>query len=351
MQRLKTAVGTVAACLVPVLGCGAATSQTAPSRTTAASTAAAEHRTLDFPVTGMLALPGDALLFWNADGRVQWRLGSGSWSVTRHLPVRAILSLRADAQGALVLGTAATGRTTALLLSPGGDELGRWELPENVLELQTGADGRWGLATQGRMPLWEGGKSGPMSPHPSLQPDGVQARGPAPVAFSDDHGTVLCQAGSLAKAYDRLGRCERSGARAWRYEGRFVASPLDCGPYMAIRERPPAGRLRWISRATGALAGTVVVRPNAAIACNARGELLIGEHDLRLLRLPDARAVWRSSVRRSTGARTTGITALAATEHVVAYQVGAETSVALLPLPGRAMLAPSAQPPGTSAPP
>ena len=266
-----------------------------------------------FPAMGMVALEDDQLLLWHGDGRAQLRMTNGQSSEVFHLPVQAIMDIKPDGTGFLVTGSPTLGASVVLRMTARGEELDRWRMNEHEFRtLLVDSHGRRVVTRLGMLPLFPGGKLGPLEPFPNLA-QGSSTR--SPTILTQDEVQVIWFVPDLSKEHQSNGSCERLGPNGWKFEVNFLAPPVMCGEWLVVLERFGNSGLTVRSLSSGAIRSRITHHSESAIAYGGSNRLVVGDRQLSLLKLPEGKTVWTRPI---SGTR---ITSLAIMKSFIAYQV------------------------------
>jgi len=282
--RLRLAISGVAlaGALVIMTGVNAAASAPLPSIQGSPHPGLKAH--------GLVALPGERLLLWSTDGRIQTGSPAVGWEPIIQLPMTYAVDTAPDPQGALIAGSR---RTTAgpelglvLMLDEHGSIRNRWTVGEAVVTSVAIRPGeRWALA---RDRTWQ------------LADDGtITARGTAPpgstVILPPAGPEVLCTPANLSEAHGAFPYCSRAGDRSWQAQGQWERAPFLCGDWL-IEPGRTSVTVRSID--SGRPLGQASIRPNAALLCSQDTQLIVARDRIQWLGLPglEQRAMLRAPI-------------------------------------------------------
>lgn len=275
-----------------------ARSGAAPDSTRRDSTSLAKQPA--FRAEGVLVLPGETLLLWAADGRVQVGSPEKGWAPVLRMPMTYVTSAITDDAGALLAGSqfprGEREHAVAVAVDAQGAIRTRWDGGEGIFNAVTREQGRrWAVALDRLVELLPEGGLRPEGPVPSLSRLVVGAEGQQ----------VLCVPANLSLAHAAPAACGPRGGDAWRVEGRWRAHPLACGGWLVTKEGAEV-----VVR--GLANGEVVARrtvPGEALACAGRDEVWVADTRVRALALPTLVPRWEAPCGRGT------VAALAASEN------------------------------------
>jgi hypothetical protein len=150
-----------------------------------------------------------------------------------------------------------------------------------------------------------------------------------PVVLARAGATVVCVPASLAMARPALGRCQRAGQGGWSFEGDFLEPPLPCGGSIIVSSVATSIAHEIVARSfdSGKVQARVLSWLAPAIACADPDALLVGDRQLRLLRLPSLTTAWRQAVRGGS------VRDVAIGKRFVAYRLDESLDVVVVPRP------------------
>jgi hypothetical protein len=318
-----------------VAGVGLILAAVAGAATSASGTAVAvaplRHRA-EFPLAGIVGLPGGRFLLWHSTGEMQVGTSTGDWTPVFRAAVRPVSDVIADAEGILVAGSLDDRTSGVVLLDTTGRELARWKVPDQVFQPVASERGRFATTRRGLVPLIEGGGLGPPLPYTEPPapfagpPSAGPSRAPPMVLRTDPGAMVLCRPRDLSMAHHAPGRCWKGGTGGWTRQGDF-ARAIACGDWLVTLEGSRPARLTAYSLVSGKPTTLVDTTATSPFACGAPGELIVGDARLRLIALPQPRPTWSSARQRAA------VIDVAATQTALAYRLAGSLEVVIIPRP------------------
>jgi len=279
----------------------------------------------------LLALAGDRLLLWTAQGRARSRSVDGTWT-DLPLPLVGVREVHAKASAIgsdiVLLGQDPTNQTQAVSwVSIAGKEIARWALPK---------DAGFGAALDAaQMQITIGSTVSALEPGGILRPLRSLPEDRHRSAFGGTRwfelaGSIVCHGADLSMASNAPGHCRSLGAAAWEFEGPFVAPPLACGSWLIVSSSADGKALEVRDQSAGQPQGRATLSTPPLLACSGPAEVVLGTQELALRRLPSLDVIWRQPVEKGA------IRQLAVMDNYVAYVVSDSWDVQLVPKPAAA---------------
>ncbi|WP_157758468.1 hypothetical protein [Cystobacter fuscus] len=239
-----------------------------------------------FRADGMVSLPGDRLLVWAADGRLQVGAPERGWEPLVQLPMTYVTHVVPEGEGALVAGSnfpkGDSEYAVAVAVDARGAVRTQWRGEAGLFSSVTSSQGRrWAIALDTLVELLPEGRIQPVDKVPAL----------SRLVLGSDGQRVLCKPANLTLAQRAPAECRSSPPVAWSVSGDWKHSPLSCGEWLVMKE---GAELRVVALTDGRQVARRASQAEA-LACGRPGELLSADKEIQTLALPSLEVLGRAT--------------------------------------------------------